>query len=285
MQRVFIFALFFFTLCLTLAPQSSLASAELQLHKSNFQQPASPPAHDFGDNDPNVILALGDSITEGTPFVGRSETYPAHLQAMLGRTVINAGVGGARSRDGVARINGLLRRYKPGYVLIMYGANDVMERSAEEITKNLLTIANTATENKTIPILATVTPVDGPRIGRKNFILNLNEVITTKATESGYLVADTATAFGWEGQYLLSDGLHPNSAGMEILAQTYYEKILEAENENGGGGGGGGGCTIAAHGRLTGDWLIVLAGLFALFFLGRRGRNPHPAKNAEVITG
>jgi lysophospholipase L1-like esterase len=282
MQRVFIFALFFFTLCLTLAPQPSLASAEPQLYKSNFQQPASP-AHDFGDNDPNVILALGDSITEGFPFVGRNETYPAQLQAMLGRTVINAGVGGARSRDGVARINGLLRRYKPGYVLIMYGANDVMERSAEEITKNLLTIANTATENKTIPILATVTPVDGPRIGRKNFILNLNEVITIKAIESGYLVADMATAFGWEGQYLLSDGLHPNSAGMEILAQTYYEKILEAESENGGGGGGG--CTIAAHGRLTGDWLILLAVLSALFFLGRRGRNPYPAKSAEVITG
>ncbi len=284
MHRLFLVALGLFTLCLTLA-QSSLASADMRIDKSSFQQLIKSSAHDFGDNDPNVILALGDSITRGTPYVASDKTYPAQLQAMLGRTVINAGVGGARSRDGVARINDLLQRYKPGYVLIMYGANDVMVRSPEEITNNLLTIAHAATETKTIAILATVTPVDGPRIGRKNFILNLNDVIKARAAESGYPVADVATAFGWEGQYLHSDGLHPNSAGLGVVAQEFYQKILEIENQNNSGGGGGGGCTIAAHDRLTGDWLILVTALSALFLLGRRGRNTHPAKSAEVFTG
>jgi lysophospholipase L1-like esterase len=273
MHRIFIAALIFFTLCLFPAPQSSLASADLPLDKSSFQQPVTPPAHDFGDNDPNVIVALGDSITAGYPFVPRENTYPAQLQALIGRTVVNGGSGGARAYDGVRVIDYFLRRFKPGYVLVMYGANDVMERSAQAITNDLLTIARKASENKSLPILSTVTPVGGPKIGRKNAILNLNEVIKAKAAESGYPVADVAADFGWEGQYLLSDGLHPNSVGFGIIAQTFNEKILEIENQNNGGGGGGGGCTIAAHGQLTGDWLIVLAALFLLFFLSRRSRN------------
>jgi lysophospholipase L1-like esterase len=278
MHRSFIAALIFFTLFLTLAPQSSLASADLPLDKSSFQQPVTPPAHDFGDNDPNVIVTLGDSITAGYPFVPRENAYPAQLQALIGRTVVNGGSGGARAYDGVQVTDYFLRRFKPGYVLVMYGANDVMERSPSAITNDLLTIAWKATENKSIPVMSTVTPVGGPKSGRKDFILNLNEIIKARAAEFNYPVADVAAAFGWEGQYLLSDGLHPNSAGMGVIAETFRQKILEIEHQNDGGGGGGGGCTIAAHGQLTGDWLIVLAALSALFLLGRRYRN-HPTRS------
>lgn len=274
--------LFIFTLCLTLAPLSSLAAETLQLQKTNFQQPAQPPAHDFGDNDPNVIVALGDSITAGYPFVPWEDTYPAQLQALIGRTVANGGFGGARAYNGVEVTDYFLRRFKPGYVLIMYGANDVMERSAHSITNDLLTIARKAAENKSIAVMSTVTPVSGPKIGRKDAILNLNEVIKARAAESGYPVADVAAEFGWEGQYLLPDGLHPNSAGLGVIAQTFYKTILEIENQNNGGGGGGG-CTIAAQSRLSGDWLIVFSTLAVLFFLGRKYRN-QPTRNAKVST-
>ncbi len=285
MHRMIITVLKIFTLLLALAVQPTFASEDLLSKRATTPQREPVPAHDFGDNDPNVIVALGDSITAGYPFVTWEETYPAQLQTLIGRTVVNGGSGGARAYHGVQVTDYFLRRFKPGYVLIMYGANDVMERSAHAIANDLLTIARKATENKSIPIMSTVTPVDGPKIGRKNAILNLNEVIKARATEFGYPVADVAAAFGWEGQYLLSDGLHPNSAGLGVIAQAFYQKILEIENQNNGGGGGGGGCTIAAHDRLTGDWLIVLAGLSALFLLGRRGRNTHPAKSAEVFTG
>ena len=284
MYRMIIAALGFFTLCLVLVPQPILASSDLPPQNSTFQQPEPPPTHDFGDNDPNVIVALGDSITAGYPFVTWAETYPAQLQGLIGRTVINGGSGGARAYEGVAVTDYFLRRFKPGYVLIMYGANDVMERSPQAITNDLLTIAWKARENKSIPIMSTVTPVDGPKIGRTDFILNLNEVIKARAAEFGYPVADVAEALGWEGQYLLSDGLHPNSEGLGLIAETFHQKILEIENQgNGGnGGGGGGGCTIAGQGRLSGDWLILLTALGTLFLLGRNYRN-HPARNVKTM--
>lgn len=281
MHRISIPFLFLFAVWLALAPSAMFASEEgspgqedaspSQSGRPLFTLPEPPPEHDFGDNDPNVILAMGDSITAGIPFVAPGETYPALLQAMLGRTVVNAGLGGARSRYGVDTVDRLLRRYKPGYVLIMFGANDVLERSAVEITNNLLIIASKAKENKSIPILATVTPTYGPRIARKPWILGLNETLLTRAAEHDYLVADVATDFGWDGQYLLPDGLHPNSAGMEIIAQSFYEKILEAENEVEAGGGGGG-CTVTGTDRFSADWVLVFSALLILCLHGRRYR-------------
>ncbi len=247
MFRMFLVVLGFLALCLIVQP--SFASSAPPANGLSPAQSEPDQTHDFGDNDPNVLVAVGDSITVGVPFVAPDKTYPAQLQAMLGRTVINAGEGGARSYHGVQAIDTTLRRYKPGYVLIMYGANDVMERSVDDIVGSLLKIARIAKENKAIPILSTVTPVDGPKIARKSRIIWLNENILARATESGYLVADVAEELGWDGRYLLDDGLHPSSAGMTVIAKTFHEKILEAE------GGRGGGCVMRPDADFNADLL------------------------------
>lgn len=259
------------TLLLTLSVHPASAFEDRPAERPASVQREPVPVQDFGDNDPDIFVAIGDSITVGFPFVTWDESYPSRLQALLGRTVVNGGTGGARTHDGLEVINYFLRRFKPGYILIMYGANDVMERPAHDIVNNLLTMAWIAKENKTFPIMATVTPVDGPKIARMSHILHLNEVIKSRAAEFDYPVADVATAFGLEGQYLLPDGLHPNSEGMEVIAQTFYQKILEIENQHHDDGGGGG-CSVVATGRLSGDWLIVVAALTTFFLIGRRHR-------------
>ena len=81
--------------------------------------------HDFSDNDQNVYLALGDSITYGYGLSSQA-TYSVKLSAMIGKTVINAGIGGETSFGGTTKVNSLLARYKPGYLLILYGANDLI---------------------------------------------------------------------------------------------------------------------------------------------------------------
>lgn len=265
MFRMFFVVLGFLALCLIATAQPSYASSAPTANGPPPAHPEPGPTHDFGDNDPNVLVAVGDSITVGVPFVAPEQTYPAQLQGMLGRTVINAGVGGARSYHGVQSIDATLRRYKPGYVLIMYGTNDVMERSADEIAGNLLTIARIARENKTIPILSTVTPVDGPKIARKRWIIWLNEAILSRATESGYLVADVAEDLGWDGRYLFDDGLHIDSAGMAVIARSFYEKVLEAEGKHGGGGGG---CVLRPDADFNADLLLLF--LTCLLILGFR---------------
>src|SRR6185437_14756826 len=91
-----------------------------------------------------TILVLGDSIAAGLG-VDPSESYPALLQekiksAGLNFTVVNAGVSGDTSADGLNRINWLLRR--PVDVLVLeLGGNDGLRGIPVSTTEtNLQTI-------------------------------------------------------------------------------------------------------------------------------------------------
>jgi lysophospholipase L1-like esterase len=87
----------------------------------------------IGMKPPGVfrILCLGDSITMGLE-VDDQYTYPSQLQALLSRKlngrpqveVINAGVWGYSSRQGLAYLDRRLLQYQPDLVILEFGIND-----------------------------------------------------------------------------------------------------------------------------------------------------------------
>lgn len=83
-------------------------------------------SHDFGENNRDVYVCIGDSMTRSVYGV---TPYPEFLANMLDKTVINEGVGGERVPDGAARTAEVLNRHRPGYLLIMHGINDVETQS------------------------------------------------------------------------------------------------------------------------------------------------------------
>jgi lysophospholipase L1-like esterase len=114
---------------------------------------------DIGDNDPARVVALGDSITEG---ICRPDgtPYPARLAGLSGKNVINEGRCDERSAGGVARIGGVLNRYKPGTIVILYGANDALDGlSTDVVINNLRSMCNAAIANQTTPMLGTCLPI------------------------------------------------------------------------------------------------------------------------------
>jgi lysophospholipase L1-like esterase len=256
------------TLFLMLSVNTICLAQEPNLHKLPFEPITETPEHDFGDNNPDVFLCMGDSITQGYG-VNSAESYPAILQSMLGRTVINEGLGGARSTYGVRMINTYLNRYKPGYVLLMFGTNDIGESFEDEILENLRQMLNQAKENKTVPILATLTPVSGSRIGKKSTIIRVNDSIRSLTSQEAIPLADVATAFNWNDGYLMSDGLHPTAEGYDIIAKTFYDAIMEFEHQ---GGGGGGGCSLSGGTNTGGEWLLILMALFGIYAVPRTVR-------------
>ncbi len=174
---------------------------------------------DFGDNNPDLIICVGDSITQGYRCDGAP--FPSQLAAMSGKSVRNLGIGGARAAAGASRISSQLA-CKPGYVCIMYGANDAIMAggsSANSVKESIRSIIVACKNNKSVPIVATTPPmIWGHRIfdGGARAI---NEAIRSVAKEEGARLVDVYGAFGTGEAYLVADGLHPNAAGSKLIAQ------------------------------------------------------------------
>lgn len=176
---------------------------------------------DYGDNNPNVWVAMGDSITSGLD--GEAEPYPPRLARLSGMTVINEGYSGEMAVDAQGRIWNLLNEYKPGRIMILYGVNDIMHhQDIEDIVGALRFMVQAAVANKTMVKLATLTPM----IDRHNGIFQgtieeVNYRIRLMAAEEGVEIVDLEPLFG-TGSGLQIDGLHPNDAGSDIIAAAFY---------------------------------------------------------------
>ncbi len=180
--------------------------------------------HDFGDNNKNLYLAMGDSITKGSQCP--CTPYPYRLGAILQKNVQNSGIAGELSSGGASRISSALMKHKPGYILLLYGANDIIySKSRASIIDNLRFMIQSAKANKTIPIIATLTPMIGNHALYAGSVNELNDMIRDLARSESVRVVDLEKEFGDETGLLLEDGLHPNDSGTEVIAVAFYDKL------------------------------------------------------------
>lgn len=81
-----------------------------------------------------IVLAFGDSLTYGKG-VAQAYSYPAVLGELTQMYVVNDGVSGETSTQGVSRFQASLARYQPDLVLLAYGGNDILQNMPEQKTK------------------------------------------------------------------------------------------------------------------------------------------------------
>ncbi len=126
------------------APSNVLTGGfDRQLHDNEFRR-----ARVTEEKPPGVfrIICLGGSFTYGWPHNKPEEAadiYPAVLQALLNGSraegepryeVINAGVGGYTSYQGLLYLRKRLLRFKPDLIVVAFGANDGVETRAIGMT-------------------------------------------------------------------------------------------------------------------------------------------------------
>ena len=190
---------------------------------------------DFGANIPHVAVAIGDSITLGTLSQGMAaQPYPAVLQMLLqpahpGFVVVNRGVGGETTSEGLARLPGVLAATHPGFVLIMEGTNDAtFEMPPAVIVANLRAMVRLAKANFSIPILGTIIPNHRDFAPEARAIIaQVNAMLPGVAAQEGVRLVNTFTPLDDPGLFG-SDALHPTQAGYQVLAVAWQPAVSAA---------------------------------------------------------
>ena len=73
------------------------------------------------------IIAFGDSLVQGIGSSDDQKNFVSILSQKIGRPIINLGVSGDTTADGLARLSEL-DKYRPKIVLVLLGGNDYLKK-------------------------------------------------------------------------------------------------------------------------------------------------------------
>ena len=194
MRKIFIF-LFLFCLC----------ACNNKKEITNYPPKAGP------------IIAFGDSITYGYE-VSAEEAFPALLEKMWDREVINLGISGDTSLKGYERREEL-KDLEPSFVLIEFGGNDFLKKVPREQTQKALEDLVDYVHS----IGAVAVLVDTGGHGPMDTYTKINKKI---AKEKNTLYIDGIMEGIFTDRSLKADQIHPNQKGHQIIAQR-IDKALK----------------------------------------------------------
>ena len=159
-----------------------------------------------------VILAFGDSLTYGTG-AEPSESYPAVLEQMIGRKVVNAGIPGEVTAQGLARLPEVLQKERPALMIICHGGNDMLRKlNQQQAANNLRNMIRLAQEQKVAVVLIAV-PAPGLSLSSPHMYREIAKELSVPIEEK---ILPAVLADG----SLKSDYIHPNAAGYRRIAEA-----------------------------------------------------------------
>lgn len=161
-----------------------------------------------------TILAFGNSITHGTGAES-TESYPAVLEILSGRTVINAGIPGEETSQGKDRLPAVLDKNKPDLLILCHGGNDMLrKRNGQNMLENLRSMINEA-QARNIPVVLISVP-------KPAIFLSSADAYGELAKEFNIPVEDEILAEILSDNSLKSDQIHPNAKGYKLMAEAIY---------------------------------------------------------------
>jgi len=159
-----------------------------------------------------VILAFGDSLTFGTGAT-LDESYPAILERLVGRRVVNSGAPGEVTAEGLSRLPEVLEREKPALLILCHGGNDLLRRlDQQQIANNLRAMIRLARE-RGIAVVIIAVPSPGIALSPPPFYRET-------AAEMKIPFEENALTMVLSDGALKSDYIHPNAAGYRRLAES-----------------------------------------------------------------
>ena len=180
------------------------------------------------------VLAFGDSLFAGYG-VARGAGMVPQLQAWLDRNgpsarMVPAALSGDTTYGGRVRIGLSLRRHRPDAVIVELGGNDMLLGwSAARAETNLDAILAQAGQGGRPLLLVGLNPIPGEQAWRQAW-----RAIWPRLAErhgAGLLPSLYAPIAALpkadHRSYLLADGVHPNAAGIRLMAAALGPKVQQ----------------------------------------------------------
>ena len=176
-----------------------------------------------------IILALGDSLTEGYG-IEPIFSFPAQLEALLSGKklsykVINGGISGATTASGLSRLKWFLRS-KPDIMILALGANDGLRGlKVEDSKKNLDAIIVLAKKNKIKVLLAGMQMP--PNYGEE-YRVNFKKMYFDLVKKHNILMIPfLLEGVAGNNKLNIEDGIHPNKEGYKVITNTVYAVLKD----------------------------------------------------------
>jgi len=190
-----------------------------------------------------VLLTLGDSITVGFPYyTGEMDgsTKGGYQPGLASRlegpsqtvSVLNYGISGENTSQGLSRIDGVLARYsKARMMLLLEGTNDIHYFSRSTTYSNWRAMVDKCLAHSITPVLATLTPdtrpiMDGMKAINTTYNVEIRKIVVEKNISLCELYNPLRP--DWEDRYT-EDGLHPNRNGYSAIARIWFDSIKTPE--------------------------------------------------------
>jgi acyl-CoA thioesterase I len=192
--------------------------------------------------EPKTILVFGDSFSDGF-MLKRSEAYPALLSkklraAGLNFQVINASASGGTTDGGLERLPAHLK-HRTDILILELGINDAFRGlPVDQIEDNLQRIIDKVkARNPNVRVV--IAGLQLPDYTADDYVSAFGKIFADLAAKNGAaLVPYLLEGVAGNPSLNLPDGIHPNAAGQQILAENVWRVLKPVARD------------VAAHQRL-----------------------------------
>lgn len=173
-------------------------------------------------NSNATVVAFGDSLTYGIG-ANKDFSYPQILAELTGLNIINAGISGETTSEGVKRFATVLEKYNPELVILLEGGNDILRNHPAATTRKNLAQMIEMAQAQQIPVILIGVP--------EKKLFSSSAPFYAELAEEYQLVFDGEIISSLlKNSKYKSDPIHFNAQGYRQFAL----RIMNLLEENGG---------------------------------------------------